>query len=260
MTARIVSLVSSSLALVCMLLCGTYRGIAPAQILYSAQNVQSGLVGWWKLCGDVSATSGCADSSSTTVYDSSGYGNNGTWQSTVAYATGHVGPYAASFNGSSSYIQIGTISSSSNPLMLNGSAFSIVVQAYITSAVSGGRVIDKSTTSNGTNGWGMALGNTGPSLYSNGDPANYTETLPTNTWFCAAWTLTSGGSATYYQNGVQDYNTTGLATPPNASANLNIASWGSSGSRLFEGYLNNLMVFDRVLTQQEIVNLCNVYN
>lgn len=58
-----------------------------------------GLVGWWKFEGD--------------VMDSSGFGNNGTWNgtSTSRYSAGRVGQFSGNFNGSSDYVDTNTSSS-----------------------------------------------------------------------------------------------------------------------------------------------------
>ncbi len=59
-----------------------------------------GLVGYWPF----------DEGGGTVANDTSGNGNNGTWNGTgVHYAAGKVGPYAASFNGSTDYIDVGSI-------------------------------------------------------------------------------------------------------------------------------------------------------
>jgi hypothetical protein len=71
--------------------------IVPAQAVY-------------KICGDVSAGSGCVPTSSTTVYDASGNGNNGTWHGTQSgttnwYSASTPEAFAGTFDGSTDFIQ-----------------------------------------------------------------------------------------------------------------------------------------------------------
>ncbi len=68
-----------------------------------------GLISWWKMCGDISATSGCVPSASTVVYDTKAVAN-GTWHgsqsgSSYYYSTGFLYAYGGAFNsGNSNYI------------------------------------------------------------------------------------------------------------------------------------------------------------
>jgi hypothetical protein len=56
----------------------------------------SGLVGWWKM----------DEGAGTTVHDSSGHGHDGTFVGSPTWVSGKIGPYALSFDGSSSYVRI----------------------------------------------------------------------------------------------------------------------------------------------------------
>lgn len=71
------------------------------------------LTAWYKCVGDVAAT-GTLPTTTTTVYDSSGFGNNGTYAGTKAgtsastyYSAGMVGPYGCYFDGSSNSLELG---------------------------------------------------------------------------------------------------------------------------------------------------------
>ncbi|MGA3160800.1 MAG: LamG domain-containing protein [Terracidiphilus sp.] len=101
------------------LVCGLNHPVpVRAQQMFQSLNYPTGLVGWWKLCGDTSATSGCNPSSSTTAYDSSGYGYNATWVGTCSGSspycystTTEVGAYSGSFDGSTNYVYTTSVNS-----------------------------------------------------------------------------------------------------------------------------------------------------
>ena len=99
-----------------------------AQSLTQADS-NKGLVFWAKCIGDASAA-GTLPTTTTTVYDSSGYSHNGTYTGTKTgsvsstyYSTGaKIGPYACTFDGSTNYIQAASgslIPTGSNPRTLN---------------------------------------------------------------------------------------------------------------------------------------------
>ena len=70
----------------------------------------------WKTCGDMASSTLCSPSSSTSVLDSSGNGNNGTWHGTQSGTTNwysaatNLLPYAGYFNGTDNYISGGSSS------------------------------------------------------------------------------------------------------------------------------------------------------
>lgn len=90
-------------------------GSCSAQVV---SNPNSHLVAWYKCIGDAAAT-GTVPSTGTTVYDSSGFGNAGTYTGTQAgshsgtyYNAGVIGPNACYFDGSTNYLTLATTNSS----------------------------------------------------------------------------------------------------------------------------------------------------
>jgi len=78
-----------------------------------------------------------------------------------------------------------------------------------------------------------------------------------NTWTFVAGTRTTTGIANIYVNGKLSGNPDqDSETPVNGVTNLFIGA-GSAATRAFDGLIDNLMIFDRVLTPIEITKLYN---
>jgi hypothetical protein len=80
----------------------------------AAANPNAHLTAWYKCVGDAAAT-GTIPTTGTTVFDSSGFGNNGTYTGTQAgttsgtyYSAGMVGPSACNFDGSTNFVKLAT--------------------------------------------------------------------------------------------------------------------------------------------------------
>ena len=99
-----------------------------------ASNPNAYLTAWYKCIGDASAT-GTIPTTGTTVYDSSGFGNAGTYtgarngsHSGTYYSAGAVGPNACYFDGSTNYVSL----AATNPSALNLGTNSFTVSFWMT--------------------------------------------------------------------------------------------------------------------------------
>jgi hypothetical protein len=100
----------------------------------AAGNPNTHLTAWYKCIGDASAT-GTIPTTGTTVYDSSGFGNAGTYTGTrngshsaTYYSTGAIGPNACYFDGLTNYVSL----AATNPSALNLGTHSFTVSFWMT--------------------------------------------------------------------------------------------------------------------------------
>jgi prepilin-type N-terminal cleavage/methylation domain-containing protein len=196
----------------------------------------SGMAGYWTF----------DEGSGTTAYDSSGMGNDGIWTGTSAhYTVGKVGSYAASFDGTSNYIDCGTDSS----LDFN-SQFSVSfwIKGPTPNTVYAGLFGKRGEGY----GWGMQISNTGPATYIRIDTSAGTNqtsgglTTLDDTWHHAVYIIDSG-SKRYYLDGILTY--TGAYNPggglSNPSQRLTVG-----GS--FVGQMDDVRIFNRPLSAEEV--------
>ncbi|TSC59520.1 MAG: Polymorphic membrane protein, partial [Parcubacteria group bacterium LiPW_15] len=203
----------------------------------------SGLVGYWKLDGD--------------TIDSSGYGNNGTWNgtSTERYAGGKVGSYSGNFNGVNDYITC----NGDNVLKLE-SNFSISAwvnfdqlkdYGYVVLKSSGGgnisvnyRLMSGATTING--------------LIANGVTSNVVSgSEATNGVGAGSWVLltftTDGSNLKFYVDGKFKFSAVQTITPVGSSHAMNI----SNSVNGVDGQIDDVRVYNRALSAAEIAALYN---
>lgn len=251
--------------LVCLLM--TAAPWVEAQDLFYSFNAPTGLVGRWKLCGDTSATSGCAASSSTTVYDSSGYGNNGTWNGTASgttgyYSAGKVGPYAGHFDGSTNRISLGVINETS--------AITLTAWAYATALNNQNFILGKGEHAQGTcaSPYAAYSINFGTVMTLNFDfdlstggvrVQTHTTTAPViNTWYFIAATY-DGSNSRLYVNGVQVASNPQTGSIDTNSYNTYIGDQGGCTS-LFTGLINDARIYNRALSAGEIAQMYLAHN
>jgi hypothetical protein len=215
----------------------------------------SSLVGYWKL--DETATT-------SPVLDFSGYGNNGTSQGTAVTentpTTSFLNPRAREFDGSTSKIPVGTDSS----LNISG-ALTISAWIYPRSFGGGnrGRIFDRDANSKG---YEFALdNNTGTNALHIGINStltfgtNFTRSnnnvITLNQWqhVTVTWPGNAGGTATFYVNGVASGGGT-MSQAITGDATLNGIIGGREADHLrdFDGYLDDVRVYNRVLSTSEI--------
>ena len=215
------------------------------------------------------------DNSSVALYEfnynanDTGNNYNGTWSGTEQYATG-IAENAAKFTDNGSKI---TLNGTSLGDVFNGnSEWTISLWFYALdtnnnrSFIAGDADYKKPgffiytnkiayfASSNGS-GWNVLLGDTGSKDIGN-------TTISINTWYNIVLSRTTSGVYTSYINNNLDFtktNTTNLVTSSN---NMQVGKWGNQSNGYdFNGYIDNLRIFNKALTTQEIETLyTNDYN
>ncbi|MCF8269454.1 MAG: LamG domain-containing protein, partial [Crocinitomicaceae bacterium] len=217
----------------------------------------NGLVGWWPFTGNAN--------------DFSGFGNNGTVNG-ATLTTDRFGNtnQAYSFDGSSNYIDV----NDAVQLRLSNTDYSISFWVNANAYSLGGGTAFVYKRSNGSqNGWGLGADQgtqnklmmiTSESM----DPRAYsTSTLALNGWRFVSVTYSMlNQQIKFYINGVLDNTTTGvdfnynpIAGMPSPSANCSsIMRFGQdtkNNSYWLNGKLDDIGIWNRALTQQEITAL-----
>jgi PKD repeat protein len=197
----------------------------------------SGLISWWK--------------AENNAYDSLG-DNHGTAMNGATYATGKIGQ-AFSFDGADDYISV-----PNNPL-----PGSIAISAWINSSDNSGQnrlIIGENVGIQGT-GWQFFIQAGGRLVFGIYAPGWTFVTssfdLPVNQWVHVAATFNAvTGTMQLYINGVPD--TTNQYTGGLWAANTNPLKIGSlgtpTGAAPFSGRIDEVKIFNRVLTVGEVVN------
>lgn len=202
-----------------------------------------GLVGYWPMDDGGGAVAG----------DMSGNGNNGTITGGT-WTNGKRGG-ALSFDGSSSKVIIPNSSS----LNISGSAITVSVW-FKTSSLSGKKIL----LNKGSYGyhWNYGIGFNDSNLmfrHNNGDIISTAVSVSLNTWhnFTAVY---SGGNDYYYFDGVLvDTKSDGGWAEQTGNKQLTIGAaytFGTDGySKLFNGQLDDVRIYNRALTATEISKL-----
>ena len=222
----------------------------------------SGLVGYWKL--DEPAGAGFS-------VDSSGSGNGGFWAAGPVATTSapsalasYTDPYSLNFSGNTQYVNVGT------PAVLNNmSAYTVSAWVNIPAYPASGanyRIFDK-TNSSGASGPEMYITNTGTIASANGryvtTAANSISngTVPLNTWTHVLATIdTATGTIKIYLNGTETTYSTqttgaGALTNSDAANSFGIGAAIAAATRYFVGSIDDVRVYNRVLTSAEITAL-----
>jgi len=199
----------------------------------SITNLSDGLVGYWKM-----------DESSGNAVDSSGNGNIGTWNGTGShYSAGKFGN-GGEFNGSDDYVAIGEVISSDDfdaytiSVWANSSGYVNSVNAVVRD--SGGTWLY--ITHNSNDKWQFRYWDsesTSHNLYSN-------NTITEGEW-CHIIITNDGSSQYMYIDGVQ-------VDSENASGfqanNFGLTISSSSGP--FNGFIDEVRIYNRALTAREV--------
>jgi hypothetical protein len=196
------------------------------------------LVGYWKF----------DETSGSTAYDSSGNGNNGNVNGST-WTTGRVGN-ALSFDGSNDYVEV------QNSPSLN-STQEITVMTWINASsqqtYAWPRIACKMFWLN--SGWCFLVKNDSRVLrweiYTpNQRVVNGTTNILDNQWHHVAGTYDKN-NLTIYVDGIFEANLTENADMINNNINLTI---GSSGSQWFKGSIDEVKIYNRALSAEEIRN------
>ena len=198
----------------------------------------SGLVGYWPF----------EEGSGTTTQDSSGNGNTGTLTNGPLWAEGKVGNWALEFDGSDDYVGTGS------DVVGTGD---VTVVAWLSAQSAGennyGRIFGNGAFYPYING---ALGSSALFITSN-DRANSAGSfsLIQNSWEFVAITRTSSGTLYCYIDGVVDSGTTNSGTPQ-SGGNFYIGE-GNDLHLNFDGYIDDMRVYNRALSAAEIQAIYN---
>ncbi len=213
----------------------------------------SGLVGYWPMNGP--------DVSSTTAYDRSGQGNNGTLTNGPTPTIGKVGQ-ALDFNGSTNYVDLG-IPSSLN--LASANKFTLSAWVYPTSAPNGVGVISEMYTPTSTTvqyeiGFDQNLGAVTGSKLAVGfydgswrivkDSGN----IELNQWAFISGTW-DGTTLRLYKNGVEiNSSTPGGSLPSSNFDKVVIGKRHDVGglTNFFPGKIDEVRIYNRALTAAEI--------
>lgn len=218
-------------------------------ILQKPPTQNLGLVGYWTMDG--------GDISGTSLTDKSGNGNTGTITGAVK-TIGKIGQ-ALDFNGSSQNVNAG----SSSSLNVTGN---ITITAWIKARSYGGgskgRIVDRSAN---TSGYDFQIEN---SAVSNGltfipDAANPVDNITSlanavslGKWYFVAVTYDTATAKIYVNGYLNNSKSLSRAIPSIASRDFYIG-YRSDGIRSFNGSLDEVRVYNRVLSATEIGKLYN---
>ncbi len=212
--------------------------------------ITTGRQGHWKL----------DSSSGTTATDSSGNSNTGTLTGGPTWTAGKIGN-GLNFDGVDDRVNVGSGATLDN---LPALTFSAWIKADTLGEGGKGRIIDKTTGSAPVNGWIFDVDGTNQLSfivdYTTTDlkRSSATNAITTGAWYHVAVTWTGSATATnikFYVNGVE----TGYGTTTNGSGtrvNDGTASGSigndSTGARTFDGVLDDVRAYNRVLSTTEI--------
>ncbi len=202
----------------------------------------SGLVGYWPM----------DEGSGGIAYDSSGNNNNGTWNGTgTHYDVGKVGSYAGKFNGSATSDYINITSSASLALPGTGDeSISLWIKhngsTYLLAASS----------------WEYRLFQSSWLTVDTLNNYHYLNfpSISDNNWHFLTY-IKSGNTISLYRDGIK---TGEIALPANPRA-IDGTWWfgqacsGSCGGLFYTGLLDDIKMFKRALTADEILSMYNAH-
>jgi hypothetical protein len=233
--------------------------------MFQSQNLSSGLVGWWRLCGDSSATSGCNASASTAIYDSSGNGSNGTWHGTQSgttgwYSAGKVGPWSGTFDSTDNYVDLGQPS----VLALTNA---MTVTAWVDLPSAAGQVMFLGLTGSYTYFSLNGAGTIYVYLTTSGMPSGSQVSHACSSWNSNGWNFlamtysSSSGYLSLYCNGGNAWQVSygGTLTVP-GTYDYTIGARHGGTSPLFSGQINDVRIYNRALSQPELAKMYLAHN
>ncbi|TXH08286.1 MAG: LamG domain-containing protein [Candidatus Moraniibacteriota bacterium] len=234
--------------------------------LSTPTGIDAGLKGYWTFNG--------ADISGTSAYDRSGSGNNGTLTGGPSPAIGKLGQ-ALDFDGLNDYIVVGDPSSLRDIEGQGGGGMSISV--WINPRSNGGNgsgnghIVGKNNNDSGpgSGDWGLSLGSSGNNInFGHSRATQPIAATISNVWTANQWThvvVTFNGGTTastaiqFYINGVLQthaYDQDGSGSFASDSG-LAFHIGGSGTSWQFDGKLDEVRVYNRILSADEAFALYN---
>ena len=196
------------------------------------------------------------EGSSTTAYDKSGNGNNGTLQNGPTWVNGKFGK-ALSFDGSNDYVDCGNDSS------LNPSNITMEAWAKANSLSNwAGIVTNKKDANHGIN---LQMGTVQniAALVGDGSSWVYVKTSwapSTGVWYHIVVTHEGTTNKLYVNGNLEDTKTKGLAySTPTTKTVIGYFYYDTSGSLPFNGTIDEVRIYNRALTADEIADLYSYY-
>ncbi|MFA6094553.1 MAG: LamG-like jellyroll fold domain-containing protein [Candidatus Paceibacterota bacterium] len=210
-------------------------------------DITTGLVGYWKMDGNVA--------------DSSGLGNNGTAVGSPTYAAGRVGQ-GISLDGSTQWASIASTSAS-----LDLSTFTVSVWTRPTGGNTGSRSIFSTGLVNNNKGFNILSydGRVGVQRMIAGNQQTLTNEgslFPTNTWTHLVVTVSSS-TVGVYVNGIDKVVTNvwsgGVNSYLGTAFNIGVRE---DGYQSWNGILDDARIYNRVLTEADVAMLYsyNIYS
>ena len=209
--------------------------------------ITNGLVSWWKF----------DEGSGSAAIDSSGNNNTGTEIGGPTYVAGKVGKYAISLNGTSQYI---TTSNASN---FNFSASNFSLSAWINTTDASCAIL--STITNSVyNGWEWCISegsNTqavGFVCFWNGTtwyPFNL-QTVDNGVWHNIIVTYNQANMLFYLDGNFNQ--SISIPNPNYGNSPLYIGARNGSSILDFDGYLDDVRIYNRVLSASEVNRIYNL--
>jgi len=171
------------------------------------------------------------------------------------------GGYCGEFDGDNDFVELGTISTT-NPLQLADGE--LTISLWLNPDKTGDsyqRLVDRSSSGNGSNGFAfyMDISTYYPSFTANGSGAqSKANAAPVGgVWSHLLVTVANGAFPEFYINGVNVGRSANGTTHnvPLASTNMRIGTWNHSTGREYNGKMDDVRFYDRVLSQREITLL-----
>ncbi|HEY0968373.1 MAG TPA: LamG-like jellyroll fold domain-containing protein [Opitutaceae bacterium] len=219
----------------------------------TTDEITSGRVGHWKL----------DENAGTTAADASGSGNTGTLGTSPtnpAWATGRIGT-ALDFDGTDDVVNAGSGSSLDNLSAVTVTAW---IRADSLGGGSKGRVVTKASGIGPTAGWHLHVTGTNQLQFradyatTDLDRVSANNTISLGAWRHVVATWTGSATATNVKIYVDGVETAYASTTNGAGARANDATSNlylgneSGGTRTFDGLLDDVRVYNRVLSAAEI--------
>ncbi len=205
----------------------------------------------------------------TIAYDNSGYGNNGTLTNGPLFATdtpyyvvgSGTGKYSMHFDGVDDYVEI---SHNANQLLTGGGTIEAWVNAsgYGESGTFGGKIVDKSTSTGGQDGYTLfvrdqAVSNQnvfGFTINNGPEVSSAADSLVFGSWRHVAVTWDTTGLATIYVNGAKSGTPviSAAASYITTTNTLRIGNRSLATDRTFDGLIDDVRIYGVALTASEI--------
>ena len=231
-----------------------------------AQDITTGLVGHWKL----------DETSGSSIADSAG-SNTGTWTDgadndvTDETIIGEIGT-ALDFDGTDDKIEAGS-DASLDDIWSGGGTITAWIYGRSDGEGGYGRIADKSNGSAPNNGWDLyVMDDPGQrevalSYDFTGADADFRTNLLSwslNTWFHVAVTYDNSSASNdpkFYINGVEHTDTSKNAPTgsfvSDASHNFTIGNRAAATDRTFDGYIDDVRAYNRILSAEDIAEIYN---